>query len=852
MNAEKLKTNYLTNPIGIDHGIMIFSWIPVGSAKQTAYRIVIKNDKETVYDSGKAEGSVTQVRPNVYFPSRSRYEWNVTLWDENDLPGEPSSASFETSIAQDEWLAKWIDPEPVQPTYCKMAVDGLPLNKASYLRKTFQADTFSNARLYATAHGVYDVYINGHHIDGYFMAPGTSAYDYRIQVQTYDVSTLLKPGENEIIVTIGEGWWRGSHGWNMYRYSYGTDIALLLQLELDGKVALCSDETWEATQDGPLQENDTMRIERYDARKVPTAWHPVKVANHGFEKLVGSSLPLQTHERFPAKLITTPNGEKVLDFGCNIAGYVELDVTATGGEMIRLQHTDALSKEGNFQKENFQNPDTPLCDQVIEYICKPGRNLYHQTKSYYGFRYVLLETDIPVTGAEFTAVTVYSNMEQTGFFRCGNEDVNQLFQNILRSMKSNFVDIPTDCPHREKLGFTGDVQVFSDAALYLMDCTPVLNRWLRELAASQYQNGCLPNVAPRNNFRMTAEPVGLDGSAGWCNALEIVTTRLMERLNSNYLAEELYPNIKRWALYNLTLAKKSRPENESIPLPYREYILDCGKHWGEWNEPGRGPTDYFAESRACGHAEVATGFMAYCCLLVSKIAQQIGHLEDAAFFMEAYENTKAAYRFVYTKNGTIDSNRQCHFVRPVVHSLLDENACRAAVDTLAAMIKENGSHIGTGFLTTCELCNALTDYGHAETAYDLLLQTEQPSWLFAVQHGATSIWESWFGNRDGRPRGSQNHYSLGSVAGWLMSRVAGIQLANGEIAIKPYPDRRLGFVQATYHSPVGIIKSTWRYEGNMIQFEVQIPANTTASISLPDGSTHTLAYGMHEFSCDAN
>jgi len=851
MYAEKLKTNYLNTPIGIDADEITLTWVPVDGQKQTAFHVTICDGIREVYDSGVIASSEARHIPPVKLKGKQSYTWEVILWDENDIPGSARHSHFETGIGQETWQAQWIDPEPEPPQACIKAMDGLPLNKASYLKKTFFAGDYTKARLYVTAHGVYDVYLNGNHVDGYFMAPGTSDYDHRIQVQTYDVGSYLHSGENEIIVTIGEGWWRGSHGWSMFRYCYGTDLALLCQLELDGKPVLCSDTSWVASQDGPLQENDTMQLERYDARKEVENWHGVKLADHGFSKLIGTNMPIATHERLSSKLITTPNGQRVLDFGQNIAGYVEISVHARGNEKIRLQHGDALGKDGNFQINNFQNPDSPLCTQIIEYTCKPGLNQYHQTKCYYGFRYALLETDLQVTGEEFTAVAVYSDMKQTGFFRCGNPDVNQLFQNTLWSMRSNFVDIPTDCPHREKLGFTGDAQVFANTALYLMDCLPVYFRWLKEVASSQFSNGCIRNVVPRNAQKHTDTPVGQDGSAGWCNAFEIVTNQIMSRYNSPQFAAQLYPNLKKWAAYNLQKAKEYRPENSDIPLIYRDYILDCAKNWGEWNEPGRGPRDYFAESAATGHAEVATGYLAYCCLLVSRIARALNYTEDAAYFQDAYEKVKAAYRYLFTQEGVIQSDRQCHYARPIMLELLNETEKQAAADTLSEMIRLSGNHVGTGFLTTCELCNILTDHGHADTAFDLLLQTQQPSWLFPVKVGATTIWESWYGNQNGNPGGSQNHYSLGAICGWLMSRVGGIRLEGGVLTIKPYTDRRLGFAEAEYHSPVGTIVSGWKYEDEHIAFQVEVPANITAALFLPDGTSHVLNPGKHMFKIPA-
>lgn len=848
MIATKLKTNYLSKPMGIDPGTVVLTWIPAVGIRQSAFRITVAYGGQLVFDSGKIVSSGTEYVPQVQIPSRTRAVWSVTLWDENDLPGVSVSAEFETGMGAGEWCAQWIDPELVHPEYCKMARDNFPLNRASYLRKEFFTADFNEARLYVTAHGVYDVWINGVHVDGYFMAPGISDYDHRIQVQTYDVGQVLKQGSNEILVTIGEGWWRGSHGWSMYRYCHGTDLALLCQLEADGKPILCSDDTWKASQNGPLGENDTMRKECYDAGKVIDDWHGVRTADFGYDKLIGTNVPITPHEIFSAKLITTPNGQRVLDFRQNFAGYVQLDLMASGGEKIVMTHGEVLDKDGNFQNDNFQNPDTPLCRQVIEYTCKSGRNQYHQTKCYFGFRYVLLETDMELTGEEFTGVAVYSDMEQTGFFNCGNPEVNRLFQNTLWSMKSNFVDIPTDCPHREKLGFTGDCQVFSDAALYLMDSYPVLLRWLQEVAAAQYQNGCVPYVVPRPYFKQMDVPEGFDGSAGWCDAFQIVSYRMMRRLNSDLVVKELYPAIRRWMLYNLERAKQTRPENVDIPIVYRDYLLDCATNWGEWCEPGRGPAQYAEERAATGHAEVATAFLAQGCLMMQEMAQRLGKTEDAEFFRDAYEKGKAAYRYVYTQDGVILSDRQCHYVRPVAHELLSETEKQAAVKDLVALLRKNGDKIGTGFLTTCYLCDVLTDYGYPSVAYDLLLQTEQPSWLFEVRQEATTIWEGWFAIReDGSRRGSHNHYSLGAVSGWLISRVLGITAINGNITLRPYPDRRLGFAEGSYLSPLGKIGASWKYEGDEILYTFEVPCNSEATIILPDGQTCKAATGVHEF-----
>jgi len=847
MKAYGLKVNGISHPMGIDGGKVILSWLCDGGVKQTAFRVTLDTENERLYDSNKTVSSDMRLMPSIVLPSKTRVNYSVTLWDENDNEGETVSLKFETVIGRDEWVAKWIDPEETRPEYCYRAMDGLPLNRASYLKKEFELSETDGARLYATAHGVYNLYLNGVAIEDYYMAPGISDYEHRLQVQTYDVSRLLKKGKNELVVTLGEGWWRGDVSCGMYRYRWGTDLALLCQLEVGGKVAMISDESWVASQNGPLGENDTMRLESYDARREIDDWHGVKVMDIGYDNLVGISCRVCAHERFSARLITTPNGQKVLDFGQNMAGYVELDLTAKGGELIRLTHGEVLGKDGNFQNDNFQDGSTPLCRQVVEYICREGRNKFHQTKCYYGFRYALVETDLPIDGSEFIAVAVYSDMEQTGYFECGDERVNRLFENVVWSMKSNFLDVPTDCPTREKLGFTGDCQVFAPAALYLMDSYPVIHRWLLETVSCQAENGCILYVTPPKKGHQDA-PIDKDGSAGWSSAMTIVPYRIMKAMGSAEYVRKFYPAIKKWVSYNLEKAKDCRPCHEHLPAHIRNYIIDTANNWGEWNEPSRGPSDYAKESEENGHAEVATAFFALDCLFTAEIAHELGEKSDAVYYRDLFEKVKAAYRYMFTDGGSISSDRQCHYVRPIIHELLDEREKQAAADRLATLIKDNGDRIGTGFLTTCHICDVLNDYGHAEAAFDLLLQNGQPSWLYQVEHGATTIWESWYGlDGEGDPQGSYNHYSLGAVTKWMMSHVLGIKVLDGRITLRPYTDRRLGYAKGSFRSPFGEIRSAWRYEGDSIELEFELPANAEAEVILPDGSERHIATGKHSF-----
>lgn len=846
MKADKIKINYMYEPVGIESGKVIISWVAKNGVKQSAFIIKMYVKGITVYESEKVYSNKTEFVPDFTVPSKSRVKAEITLFDEKGTEGEVSSAYFETGLNKEDIKAKWINPELNLPAFYSSALNNTPLNKASYLVKRFNCSNKENARLYITSHGFYDVYINGKHVDGYLYAPGHTQYDLHLQMQTYDIEDKLNTGENEIIVSLGDGAWRGSFGWGMERYLAGRDIALLCQLEVNGEVVLISDETWLASNNGPLGFNDTMRLEEYDARKEITDLHEVKVENFGVNTITGSCLPVTMHERFKAKVIITPKNEKVLDFGQNIAGFVEINLKAKGGEVISLNHTETLDEEGNYQNLSFQNPDVPHCDQKIIYTCKNGENLWHPTKCYYGFRYVMVETDLDITGEEFTAVAVYSDMETTAEFECGIDDVNKLFKNTLWSMKGNFVDVPTDCPTREKAGFTGDCQVFSDTAMYLMDSYPVLIRWLKDQALSQFENGCVKQMLPK-----VCPPDFYDGSAGWCDSFEIVPYRIMKRLDSTELVKELYPNIRKWGRFLIERAKAYRPENENMPVYYRDYFVDSANHWGEWCEPGVSPYDYFAERDLSGHPELGTAFLALACKLISEMAEKLGEKEDAVFFREAFSRARESYRYAFIKNGRVEGERQCLYVRAIAHDLLNEDEKYICAKDLAEVIKRNGNKLGTGFLSTCELCNVLADYNQAETAFNLLLQTEQPSWLFEVKSGATTMWESWFGiGLDKKPIGSFNHYSFGSVSGFIMSRVLGIKHEFGKVTIKPFTDKRLGFAKGYYDSPSGRIYSSWEYRNGKIIFDFEIPSNCEAEIILPSGKTQTVNTGKYHFEAD--
>ena len=737
------------------------------------------------------------------------------------------------------WQAKWIDPE-------------LPHEKdarqpSSVLRRRFTTEETRNAVLFITCHGLYEAAINGRRVGDFVLAPGTGKYTRRLTVQAYDVSALLRAGENEITVTLGDGWYRGSVGIDGLRNYYGEDLALLCQLEVGGAPVLWSDENWEASQQGPTRLNDLQQGESYDARmETVTAWHGVTVRDFGMETLAPTeSVPVLEQERFEGKIFTAPNGDTLVDFGQNLAGYTELRITAKAGQRLTLRHGETLDESGNFTQKNFDPGERNKngIPQKLEYICKDGENVWKPSFTIFGFRYAKVETDADLSSARFTAVAVYSDMPQTGFFECGNADVNRLFLNSLWSMRSNFCDIPTDCPTRERAGWTGDAGVFAPTAVYLADCYPILRKWLGECRLAQKADGLVQNIAPVNNSGSMISNL-LQGSAGWGDACVLVPWALYRAYGRKEILEENYDMMVRWLDFSEKRAQKTRPHN--LLNPWHKYLVDEGFHFGEWCQPDVDNGDAMKKNMMLGAPEVATAYFFRSATLLGEIASILGKPEDAKRFAALAENAKRAYRRCCLKNGKIRSERQCEYVRPLAFGLLEGDEVQRAADALNALVVKNGCHLNTGFLSTPDLCRVLAENGHPDTAYKLLLQTDCPSWLYAVRKGATSIWETWDGVRaDGTVHDSLNHYSYGAISGWLFGGVCGISLEAGTLKIRPQPGRELGWAKGEWHSPVGLIRSAWEYRDDRLLFEISVPV--PAGIELPDGRRYEVKEGEHRY-----
>lgn len=552
-------------------------------------------------------------------------------------------------------------------------------------------------------------------------------------------------------------------------------------------------------------------------------WKQVNIGKWDYKVLEGSnSIPIKEKEHFSPKVITTPDGNIVLDFGQNLAGYVQFKVSGDKGHKVALVHGETLDQNGNFTMEHLNNTskpkDKPL-KQEINYIFNgEGIESYKPHFTYQGFRYVLLKNwPEEVKTDNFESIAVYSSMEQTGEFECSNEMINQLVKNTLWSQKSNFVDVPTDCPQREKAGWTGDAQVFARTGSTLMDTASFFTKWMKAVALQQNENGMVLNISPSVGVENDKNMKTIEGSAGWGDGAVIIPWTIWKVYGDKRILEEQWESMKAWVDYESNCAKKTHWSRIFKRNPYRKYTWDTKFHWGEWAEPPSKdyPGTNIMKQVIFSVPEVATAYFAYSSRLLAECAEVLGKTEESIKYKEISEKVTKAYLYNFTDNGLINSSRQCLYVRPVALGLLPEEKKQQAADNLARLVKERDYHIGTGFLSTPFICKVLCDYGYVETAYKLVEQTSAPSWLYAVTKGATTIWEHWDGiNEENVPKESLNHYSYGAVVGCFFQYVAGIDMdekSNGykSFVIAPKPGGTLTKAKGTYNSIYGKIESSW-------------------------------------------
>ncbi len=855
LSPVSLVCEYLINPIGLDERHPRLSW-QVSSerrgARQTAYQIRVSNSltaaegqaADLLWDTGKvlSDSSLHVPYAGLALQPGQRCCWRVRVWDEHaTVSAWSDTAYWEMGLLDSSnWQAKWVSPDwdedLSRPQPCPL------------LRHRFrtQGDVVK-ARLYATSLGLYELQLNGRRVGDAVLTPGWTSYDHRVQYQTYEVTGLIRAGENVVGAMLGDGWYRGYLGHKGHRNIYGERLALLVQLQLDyadGRVEVIgSDETWRATV-GPIQMSDIYLGESYDARLEKQGWENpgyddgewqgVRQIEHRKEIIVAQAGPfIRRQEQIrPVCVLHSPKGETILDFGQNMVGWVQMRVRGPADATIILRHAEVLDQQGNLYTENLRT-----AEQITRYTLKGLKDadeLFEPHFTFQGFRYVAVE-GYPgqLMPDNFTGIVLHSELPRTGAFECSNPLINQLQHNIVWGQKGNFVDVPTDCPQRdERLGWTGDAQVFIRTACFNMNVAAFFAKWLRDLKTDQLPDGNVSFVVPDALSKINAgqaNPAHSSGGAAWGDAAVICPWTIYLCYGDIRLLEEQYRSMAGWVEYIRGRADQ-------------DYIWRKDFQFGDWLDY-RGK-DARWPSPVTNNELVATAFFAYSTQLLAKAAQALGKTSDAERYTDLANRVRVAFNDEFvTPSGRIGPNTQSAYALALCFDLLPEHLRPLAAKRLAEEIRQADYHLTTGFVGTPYVCHALSRYGFTDVAYELLNQESYPSWLYPVKQGATTIWERWDGIKpDGSfqdaSMNSFNHFAYGAIGDWLYSVVAGIESDSDapgykRVRIRPQPGGQLTFARASLDSMVGRIESHWVFEEGVFRLSVTIPANSEGIVYLP-------------------
>lgn len=848
MKAINLNTEFLQNPIGIDVQNPRLMWTCEGGIAQTAYRIMATHNDNTVWDSGKVLTDSMRAEYPLPLASCQRIVWKVMLWDENNLAGQWSDeAYFEAGLLQaQDFVARWITGN--------YRVDKRNRYPVDCFKKQFVAKNIVKARLYVTACGLYEVVLNGRRAGDFVLAPGHTDYTKRIQLQTYDVTELIVDGNNTVTAQLADGWYRGSCGAWGRRNQYGKETKLWLQLQLTDKAGnvslVVSDGSWLWSNDGEIRFADNKDGEIVNAMYSPSYKGKAKLSNCKILPCASNNVPLAEHEHFThPKVITTPSGKKVLDFRQNIAGYIKFKINAFAGQQLHLRFGEMLGQNGELSLKNIQCANkkrtkvTPL--QQIIYTCKDGANIYKTKFAIFGFQYVEVQGNAKWNSEDFEAIAVYSDMRQTMSFECSHPLINQFVKSTLWSAKNNHADVPTDCPTRERHGWTGDAQIFVKTASYLFNYDSFARKYIRDMCDGQRRSGCYRQISPKGgtDFYMN----NMDGSAGWSDAGILIPYRLWKQYGDLRILKENYDSMRRYAIFKLkTLGKwylTARPTG--IAFKYRKYISNYGQSYGEWAEP----TDvnaFHISDFICPHPEETTAYIVYMLSHIAEIAKVLGKDNDSRLFTQYAQKARTGYqKLVSTAKFSLDTDRQAKLVRPLYMDLLDDEQKNYATKRLVKALDRYGWRLGTGFLSTPFILYVLQDIDK-EYAYRLLENEQMPGWLFMPKMGANTIWESWEGTEAQGGIASLDHYSKGALCEWLFSQMCGINVDGvNHFKISPLPGGSITYAGAKYESVYGTVSCSWQKTEENYIYKITVPSNCTAEIVLCDGRKYTVGAGEY-------
>ncbi len=846
ITVAALRVEHLRETLGIGTGRPRLSWhIQAGPQNwlQAAYAIECHGaDGELYGETGrvKSDQSVLVDWPFAPLSSRQRVNLRVRVWGQDGSASDWSDpVTLETGLLQAaDWDARFITPDWDEDTTRS--------NPAPYLRRVFDVRPgMVSARLYVTALGVYEAHINGVVVGDQVLAPGWTVYDQRLRYQTFDVTRMLHEGPNAIGAILGDGWFRGRLGFGGgQRNIWGDRLALLAQLEIeyaDGAVErVVTDDSWRAAT-GPILASSIYDGETYDARLErvgwsspgfdATDWRGVRRLDWPMSTLeapVGP--PVRRIERIaPIAIMQSPSGKTLVDFGQNLVGWLAIAVQGPTGHTITLRHAEVL--------ENGELGTRPLrlAEATDRYTLKGvGIETWEPRFTFHGFRYAEISGwPGELNPEDIRAVVVHSDLERTGWFECSDPLLNRLHANVVWGMRGNFVDVPTDCPQRdERLGWTGDLQVFAPTASFLYDTSGFLASWLADLAHDQRKaGGAVPHVIPN----VLGDGVG---AAAWADAATVVPWVCYERFGDLGILAAQYESMRAWV-----------DHVESVAGVHR--LWNTGFQFGDWLDPTAPPDQPWLARTP--REIVASAYFARSAELVARAAELLGHEADRAHYTALAAEIRAAFAAEYvTPSGRMVGDTETAYALALEFDLLPSAQQRQhAGDLLAGLVQESGYHIRTGFVGTPLICDALCHSGHSAAAYRLVMQQECPSWLYPVTMGATTIWERWDsmlpdGSINPGEMTSFNHYALGAVADWMQRTIGGLAPAAPgyrRLEICPQPEAGLTHARARHITPYGLAESAWAFADGQLTLTVTVPPNTSARVTLPGSEADPIEVG---------
>lgn len=878
------------SPLAIATDRPLFAWrVPEGE-RQSAYELIVRDGARRMWSSGRVDGErcFDVVYSGEPLASDSDYDWSVTIWLASGEVLSGASVFGTALLRAGEMASDWVVPEQLSTVIERYTIPQIiageadpaepPINRLrppQQVRSTFSLDARPvRARLFATARGVYTAHVNGRPVGDQVLAPGFDAYASRTAVHCYDVTALLREGANALGFTVADGWYAGRVGMSGSSAPFGDELAVLWHLSVDspdgGHRIIRSGDTEARSARGGWDYSDLFIGERYDASRATNGWSCPSYDDGAWA--VCGTKPAESNRLFassdaPVKRThewecnaRERGGAWVVDAGQVIAGRLRIRVEAPRGTMITIEHSEVLSPDGEF----FDNIMGPNKDQRNVYVASgDGIEEFEPSFAFHGFRYARLTADGPWRLDAAAAVVIASDLPVISSFHTSDPRLDRLHDNIVWSQRGNFLSIPTDCPQRERVGWTGDVQVFAPSATNNMDVRAFLERWLANVRADQLPDGSVPTVVPAVPSHTPPPEEDVRGAAGWGDAIVVVPWTLYQRCGDERVLRENFDAMNAWVEYQQREAEDHLPErlananlSEAARARHRT-MWNSGWQFGDWLAPSivrEGP-DPVEMAKPDLSSEIITAmYHARSTELVARIADVLEEAERADELRERAVRITDAFADEYVSaEGALPVALQGHYVLALAFGLIPEQHRSAALRTLVRLIREAGNHLDTGFLSTPHLLDVLWENGERDIARRILFQDTAPSWLYALTHDATTIWESWEAVLpDGTPTlSSMNHYAFGCIDDWLIRKIGGIESAApgfGEIRIAPDVDGPLTWARTCVETVRGPVTVHWHRDGDNVDLAVVVPSGARAHIHVGDVRAH-VETGMHRFVC---